>query len=206
MAFITASTAQNSPSKHRIHPTDERTILAREEIEPLPEPSPNSQRNRLYQGVGMGFTYTNGWLLEIVPMMGYKFNKHISAGGLVNLRYVSSNLHTSNGTLYILNSVAAGAGTFLHLKLNDEFFVHTELSAINYELPIYHNGIAQYDLSSTRPLTERRFLPSLPVGVGYASSDALSFNMALFYDVMHSPLQNPIGSPWLIRLGFEQHF
>lgn len=127
-------------------------------------------------------------------------------GAVANLRYVSSNLHTSNGALYILNSVALGVGGFMRYKLSSEFFVHSELSAINYELPIYTNGIAQYDLSSTRPLVERRFLPSLPVGIGYTSSEALSFNFTLLYDALHSPIQNPTASPWLIRMGFEQRF
>ncbi len=190
---------------HRISPSNERLIIKTDTDSP-PQTDKLSQRNRLYQGCSLGMTYTNGWIAELSPLIGYKFNKYFAAGGAANIRYVSSNLHTNNGALFISNSMAMGLAAFGRFNMSDEFFIHSEISAINYELPVYNNGVPQYDVNSNRPLLERRFLPALPVGLGYTSNDELSFNMVLLYDVLFSPVLNQTGSPWLFRMGLEQRF
>ena len=205
---LTDSTSRR-PTQNRQSLPKHATIRQRAEPEtaknkPAEDPPTLSLRDRLYYGGNFGLGFSNGWIVEFSPLIGYKFNQPFSVGGGIISEYASAQLEDA-GTRYHYKSFSYGARAFARYKIWEDIFVHVEYSVINYEVPDYESlGVLQV-LPDKSIKMRRTTLPGLLPGVGYKSGGQLSFNLMLLYDLLYTRV-NPNYSPLNMRMGLEYNF
>lgn len=65
--------------------------------------------DRLSVGGSLGLGYSNGWLIDIQPMAGYRFNNFLMAGLTAQYTYISNDIQNRRFNLY-------GGGPFLRVR------------------------------------------------------------------------------------------
>jgi hypothetical protein len=189
---------------HHIAEAAPRLVIERDTVAPA-APAPLTAHDRIYYGASLGLNYTNGWLVEFAPYMGYKLSRAFSMGSILQAQYVTANTIDEYGQRYSLQSFTYGGGVFARHKFGENIFAHTELDYMSYESPTYTAaGFQKFD-NQNRAITVRQNLPALPIGIGYTSGDMLSFDMLLLYDLLHTR-NSPTPSAWTIRMGLAYNF
>ena len=166
--------------------------------------APQNPFRKLYYGGSFGFDFSNGWLLEISPLVGYKVGNGFSLGANASFRYLSAVLLSKYGQSYNSTNFTGSAGVFARKKLDAHFFAQAEAAMVLYDMPMYDGRLVRLD-AENRTAAERTWQPALPIGMGFTSGDRTSFNMVALYDVLYHD-GTPKPSAWTLRLGFEHRF
>jgi Uncharacterized protein conserved in bacteria (DUF2219) len=159
---------------------------------------------KLYYGGSFGFDFSNGWLLEISPLVGYKVGNGFSLGANASFRYLSAVLMSKYGQSYNSTNFTGSAGVFARKKLNAHFFAQAEAAMVLYDMPMYDGRLVRLN-AENKTAAEREWQPALPLGMGFTSGDRTSFNIIALYDVLYQD-GTPKPSAWTLRMGFEHRF
>ncbi len=146
----------------------------------------------------LGFAGQNGtsiFYLGISPMVGYKFNKILSAGPRVELSMTTGRAQTFEG-VDGFTYLDYGLGAFVRAKLLNAVFAHVEGGYTNYGVPVVSSGvqILRYDRNT------------LLLGLGYTNGGErqVGVEYLLLYDFLF-----PKDSPQLpidFRIGLNYNF
>jgi hypothetical protein len=159
---------------------------------------------KLYYGGSFGVDFSNGWLIEISPLVGYKIGNGVSLGANASFRYLSAVLLSKYGQSYNSTNFTGSMGVFSRKKLNANFFLQAEAAMVLYDMPMYDGQLVRLN-AENKATAERVWQPALPLGVGFTSGDRTSFNMLALYDVLYQD-GTPKPSGWTLRMGFEHRF
>lgn len=159
---------------------------------------------KLYYGGSFGLDFSNGWLVEVSPLVGYKVGNGISLGANASFRYLSAILMSKYGQSYNRTNFTGSIGVFGRKKLDAHIFVQAEAGMALYDVPMYDGQFVRLD-AENRAAAERLWQPALPIGMGFTSGDCTSFNMIVLYDVLYQE-GTPKPSGWTLRMGFEHRF
>jgi hypothetical protein len=153
-----------------------------------PHPPPQSWRDRMFFGGGMGVGFGDVDFVSIEPLFGVHLNKQFSVGGSLIYRWTNDDRYAES-----LNFNDYGARAFVQYFPVPNFFGQLEYEYLNYE----------YALPTLD--TDRNTQGSLFVGGGISQpmgGKAAFFASALYnlsYDD-NDPFR-PYDSPWVIRAG-----
>jgi hypothetical protein len=164
----------------------------------------NNPFRKLYYGGSLGVDFSNGWLVEISPLIGYKVGNGVSLGANASFRYLSAVLMSKYGQSYNRTNFTGSIGVFGRKKLDAHIFVQAEAGMALYDVPMYDGQFVRLD-AENHAAAERLWQPALPIGMGFTSGDRTSFNMIALYDVLYQE-GTPKPSGWTLRLGFEHRF
>ncbi len=155
-------------------------------------------KSRLYVGgtFGLGFgTYTN---IDLSPMVGYNFNRHLSGG--VGMTYMFYSYR--NGSQSIRGNFYGGRIFTRILPLPDQLpgiFIHGEFESINNERYITKNPY-------TNPELARAWTPAVLVGAGFRQQAGTNsyFTVSVLYNTLDegTPESTIYGGPLIYRVGF----
>jgi hypothetical protein len=197
----TNTTTNSSVFKHRN--TNKPAISARPNDSLIANLQNNSFR-KLYYGGSFGLDFSNGWLIEVSPLVGYKVGNGISVGANASFRYLSATLMSKYGQLYNSKNFTGSVAVFGRKKLDAHIFVQAEAGMALYDVPMYDGPFVRLD-AENRATAEHKWEPALPIGLGFTSGDCTSFNMIALYDVLYQD-GTPRPSGWTLRMGFEHRF
>jgi len=154
-------------------------------------------KNRLFSGGNFGLQLGTYTVIDVSPIIGYRFTERFSAGvggiyqyyGYKNKYYPGLNFNTN---IY-------GGKTFIRFYILDYLFAHGEYEVLSLETEYF-------DPSRIRHLTERFLVHSVLVGGGYAQRIGMNsaINLMLLYNInetVDTPYRNPI-----LRMGFDIGF
>jgi len=132
-----------------------------------------SAKGQLYTGGNMGASYNDGYVLELAPLIGYKYLKIVESGASPFFSYAEKH-----------NRYSFGARIFSQVTVYKETFVHAELEVSNIET--YANNVKT-----------RKWLLAMPVGGGYRyeiSKGVFAYGMILYnvFQNANSHTKNPI--------------
>ena len=127
---------------------------------------------QIYTGGTMGVNYNNGYIVELAPLLGYKY-KIFESGVSPFISYLQST-----------GKYAFGGRIFSDVTFYKDIFAHAEFEVANTE-KIDDNHI------------ERQWVISMPLGAGYRYKlmDGVYAYGMILYNVLHSsdsPTKNPI--------------
>lgn len=147
-----------------------------------------SFRDRIYFGGGGVLQFTqNTFVIGASPLVGYMFNKRLSAG--VGATYLFSRY----GGLYDRNTHTYGGRTFVRYNVLKNVYSMAEYEMLNIE---------RFSLTSELP---RLWIDRVLLGGGYFQpmGNRGGFTIGIFYDLLYRPgIDNPYNSPWVYRVGF----
>ena len=168
-----------------------------EEVDEDEDPFEESWKDKLVFGGSIFPGYSNGWILEMTPMVGYKVTKSTIAGVGVNYSYRGFNDPYGR---YSLSNRIFGGRAFVMQDLFYGAFAQVEY---DYNYLVYKEKDAFDQL-----VVDQRFQsPGLLVGGGYRQKgDFVSYNITLLYDVMNQGngvinRPNSIGGGLILRGG-----
>jgi len=132
----------------------------------------HSAKAQIYTGGTMGVNYNNGYVLELAPILGYKY-KIIEYGVSPFLSYLESQ-----------GKYSFGGRAFTDVTFYKDISAHAEIQIANVEK--VNNNIKTRD-----------WVLAMPLGFGYKYkiSDGVYLNGMILYDVLQkagSPNKNPI--------------
>jgi hypothetical protein len=157
---------------------------------------------RLVFGGDFGFSFGNSSsLINISPLIGYRFTEKFSAGGgfsYLNLR--ARSLSTNNATV---NYQLYGVRVYGRYQITENIFAHAEYEYLN--VPYASNTSLIYK-------ELRAWLPMMWLGVGYRMplGERSAFLVYAAYNVLHANAYyrndgiaySPYSSPITVRTGF----
>ncbi len=158
-------------------------------------------QDRLWYGGGftLGLSGQNGasiFVLGLSPMVGYKFNKILSAGPRLDLTLITGRAQTFGG-VDRFTYLEYGGALFARAKFLRFLFVHLEGGYKNYGIPVI-----------TSEVEIRRYQRNtLLAGLGYNSgggTGSLGFEYLLLYDFLFPPESTQL--PIEFRIGFNYNF
>jgi hypothetical protein len=169
-----------------------------EEVDDEEDPFDESWTNKLVFGGGVFGMYSNGWILEFTPMIGYKVTNKTIAGVGANYSYQSFNDPYSAASES--NRIYGGRAFVMQDLLYNVFAqVEYDYNYLTYrERDSYNQIVTDYRVQS----------PGILVGGGYRQrGDRVSYNITLLYDVKNGAngvitRPNSIGSGLIFRGGF----
>lgn len=155
------------------------------------EPKPKNEFfKKFFFGGNFGFQFGKNTLIDISPLVGYKFTDKFSAGVGFIYNYYSNNY---DGNKFSTNIY--GAKVFGSYFLYDNLFLHSEIEALSLESKFF-------DIGKQFPYQERFMVESVLVGGGYKFllGNNSGINAMILFNLnesINSPYRNPI-----FRLGF----
>ena len=112
---------------------------------PDDEPDPGKKKGKfdkekLYLGGGLGLQFGSYTVIDISPIIGYRFNEQFSGGVGITYLYYSDNRFDYQTSVY-------GGGPFLRYAFVENLFLHLEYQILNaeyYELGDYFRQDVHY--------------------------------------------------------------
>lgn len=157
-------------------------------------------KEKLWYGgnVGMGFGGSNAqsqFLIALSPMVGYKFNKYLSAGPRISMAFRTGRIQLN--TVQSYNVFDYGIGIFGRFKPFNQIFAHGEIS---YE-DVGFVEVSPNDLNVIR----QSQIPVL-LGLGYTTGGIgyTGYEIMVLYDF--SAPDNTVQLPIVVRVGFNYNF
>lgn len=145
--------------------------------------------DKIYVGGGLGAQFGSVTVIDVSPLVGYRFTDRFSAGIGLNYQYYSIKVNNDKFSTSIY-----GGRTFARFNVFDFLFLHSELEMLNWECPRYE---------PTGFVTDRLWVPGLLVGGGlfqpFGNSSSGIFIMGL-YNILYDDC-TPYNSPLVLRLG-----
>ncbi len=191
-----------------------RPLARKKQVDSYFDESGGFARRLWYGGnVGLGYSsspdYNTGgnyssFNISLYPMIGYKFDKHFSAGPRFGVGYQNIKAVNSNNAYSSLNLVNYSVAAFARYKVIANFFVHTEYGYDDYE----NYGVDQYGRigldQNNKPVTARANRTNFYAGVGYNSGGSFGYEILALYN-FNLPSSSP-ESPFDLRFGFTYNF
>lgn len=145
--------------------------------------------DRLFYGCGLGLQFGTNTLIELSPLIGYRFTERFGTGVGLSYYYMARNVYP------VFSTNIYGAKLISYYNFAERFFFYGEYEALSLESKYFNPGIY--------PDTKRFFIGSLLVGPGlrYKIGDRSSINLLILWnlnDNIYSPYSNPV-----IRMSFE---
>jgi hypothetical protein len=147
-----------------------------EEVDDEEDPFEESWKDKLVFGGSIFPGYSNGWILEMTPMIGYKITNSTVAGVGINYSYRSFNdpygrysftNRIYGGRAFVMQDLAYGA--FAQIEADYNYLTYKEKDA-------FDNLVVDQRFQS----------PGFLVGGGYRQrGDRVSYNITLLYDVLN---------------------
>ncbi len=158
------------------------------------EPFEESWTDKLVFGGNALPGYSNGWILELSPFVGYKLTNSTIAGVGINYFYRSyRNPFFQNSPKQIYRTY--GGRAFVMQNLAFGLFAQAEYdyTFLNYkEKDIFDNVTGSYQTQA----------PGFLIGGGYSqNAGRIGYNMMVLYDTLYSTTTSARTSPWVIRGG-----
>lgn len=160
------------------------------------DPFEKSWKDKLVFGGSVFPGYSNGWILEMTPMVGYKVTNTTIAG--VGINYSYRGFNDPYGQYSVSNRMYGGRA----FVMQDLFYSVFAQAEYDYSYLIYKEKDAFDQL-----VVDQRFQsPGFLVGGGYRQrGNYVSYNLTLLYDVMNGrnaiPRPNSIGGGLVLRGG-----
>lgn len=157
-----------------------------------PDPFEESWKDRLVYGGNILPGYSNGWILDLTPFVGYRLTNSTIAGVGVNYFYRSfRNPYLSDRSIWNMY----GGRAFVMQQLMYDVFAQVEY---DYNYLIYKEKNAFGD--ETYRFTGSS--PGLLLGGGYTQrSGAVGFSLTVLYDVFYDANSISRPSPLVVRGG-----
>lgn len=146
-------------------------ILAQKAQRPDSNNSNSTSQGRFFLEGNFGFNVSNtSTAILFSPLLGYKINNKLSAGGGPMFEYISYRYTPTD----VYKNTTLGGRAFARYNILDNLFVHGEYNIINYKL---------------FATNERVWESHLPVGGGYRQSlgGRSTINLMILYDVLYNP-------------------
>ncbi|GAB4446536.1 MAG: hypothetical protein Fur0028_01030 [Bacteroidales bacterium] len=146
------------------------------------------QSSRLFFGGDLGFQFGNTTIIDISPLVGYRFTDRISLGTQIKYNYIHLSIYNISTTIY-------GASVFSRYNVTKAIFAHVEYEWLSLETKYFNPGIY---------VKQDRFsLNNILLGGGYRTpiGERSYLNLMILWNINDSPLspyQNPI-----IRMNVE---
>ena len=151
--------------------------------------------DRVYFGGNFSLNFGSDFtFVDISPLAGYMINSDFSIGLGATYSYLSREyILIPSGNRFKINSSIYGGRTFLRHNIFENLFVHTELEAVNVELP-------SNDMNRA---TNREWVPGFFVGGGIFQPlfGKGGVNVTILYNLLHDDARSPYGSAIVLRGG-----
>lgn len=169
------------------------TLFAQEETK-----EKGFQKDKLFVGGNFGLTFGDYTLINVSPLVGYRFNRWSAAGMGLNAQYLSVK-ERYNGELYSKTSEGiVGLNIFGRLYPIQQLMVQLQ-PEFNYR---FGNKI-YYQPTRQEYKTDAQIVPSLLLGGGIVfPSGNGAFIASIFYDVLENP-NSPYGKQPIINFSFN---
>jgi len=145
--------------------------------------------NRLFTGGNLGLQFGTETMIDVSPIIGYKFTKRFAAGIGIVYQYYSSKIYNT-----VFKTSIYGGSIFTRFYIIDNVFLHAEYEALSLETAVFDPYPSVHH--------QKRFWIGNPLaGGGYRQmiGDMSSFNIMILYnfnETIYTPYSNPI-----IRVG-----
>ncbi len=143
------------------------------------------------------FTPGNIFIIGLSPMVGYKFNKYLSAGPRIGWEY-NYGRFDQQGTILKYSAADYSFGLFGRLKFLNVLFLHAEF---NRSSSTFITGAIN---ANNKLETERVWDNHLLAGLGYNPGGIMSYDLYLLWDFL-AP-KNTTNLPIQIRGGLTYNF
>lgn len=146
------------------------------------------QFSRLFLGGDLGFQFGDYTIINVSPLVGYRFTERISLGTQIKYNYIHIASYNISTTIY-------GASIFSRYNVTQTIFAHVEYEWLSLETKYFNPGIY---------VKQDRFsLNNILIGGGYRTSigERSYLNLMILWNLNDnalSPYQNPI-----IRMNIE---
>lgn len=146
------------------------------------------QFSRMFFGGDLGFQFGDYTIINVSPLVGYRFTDRISLGTQIKYNYIHVSSYNIATTIY-------GASIFSRYNVTKAIFAHVEYEWLSLETKYFNPGIY---------VKQDRFsLNNILVGGGYRTSigERSYLNLMVLWNLNDnalSPYQNPI-----IRMNIE---
>ncbi len=139
--------------------------------------------------------YSNGWILEVSPLVGYRVTPSTIFG--VGFNYFYRDIRYPNLPSYgkdVYN--ISGARAFVMQDFFQDFFAQMEL---DYNFARYR----QVDPFDNIVYQDNWESPGFLLGLGYKQGDyRFSYNLSVMYDVLYDGIESTRNSPLVFRASF----
>ncbi|MGB0861355.1 MAG: hypothetical protein ACPGXZ_00475 [Saprospiraceae bacterium] len=161
------------------------------------DPFEESWKDRLVVGGSIFPGYSNGWILEATPMVGYRLTNTTIAG--VGLNYSYRGFNDPYGSGWSSSTRMYGGRAFVMQDLFYSIFAQMEA---DYNYLTYK----ERDASDLLLVDQRYQSPGFLVGGGYSQGQGqLKYNLTILYDVLNGrnaiPRVNSAGGGFVFRGG-----
>ncbi|MBK6837470.1 MAG: hypothetical protein IPG90_03610 [Bacteroidetes bacterium] len=145
-------------------------------------PEKSSFWSNVFTGGNLGLQFGSQTIVELAPILGYKFSDNFAAGVGIKYLYYKDNYYHYSTDIY-------GGSVFVRRMILENLFAHAEVEVLNMEVPGLYKLV-------------RRDVTSVFLGGGYRQmiGESSSINILLLYNVnesRYSPYRNPV-----VRIGF----
>jgi hypothetical protein len=156
------------------------------------------QKNKLFVGGNFGLTFGDYTLINISPLVGYRFNSWSAAGMGLNAQYLSVK-ERYNGEVYRKTSQGVvGLNVFGRLYPIQQLMIQAQ-PEVNY---IFGDEI-YYQPTRQQYKMDAQIVPSLLLGGGIVfPSGKGAFIASILYDVLENP-NSPYGKQPIINFSFN---
>jgi len=155
----------------------------------------DSFKEHLFTGGNVGLSIGPITLIEVSPLLGYRFNDYLAAGLGFTYMYYSDNSYKP-----ALSTDIYGGRVFARVYPIEKAFLHVEYEALSLET----GALDHYNM---HPNTKRYTFTSIFGGGGYREpiSDKSYAYIMLLYN-FNDALDSPYGNPFVLRAGVEIGF
>lgn len=147
-----------------------------EELDDMEEKDTRTFKERVFVGGGINLSFGTVTNIGVEPLVGYKIDRDnrwsVGLGGSYNY------YRSSNYGQYVYETSIYGYKAFTRYKILPPVFLAAEFNHLSYQLYSYTPG-----------LRERRWVPFLLVGGGYAAN--IGGKTSLTFTVMWDVIQDP---------------
>lgn len=153
--------------------------------------------SRWFGGGNFGLAFGNYTFINVSPQVGYRFTKHLAAGGGINFQYISDRTRVNGETVYKSQRGVGGLNIFGRVYPIPQFMVQAQPEA-NYVWGKDRNYVSDQEFKF-----DSRLVPSLLLGGGVvlpAGRSALI--LSVFYDVLQNE-GSPYGRRPIVNFGYN---
>jgi hypothetical protein len=158
-------------------------------------------KSKLFFGGNFGLTFGDYTLINISPLIGYRFNEYFAAGAGFNFQYASLKERFSNGDPY--SKISQGVlGLNIFGRVYPFRFVMLQAQPeLNYVF-----GKIRYYIPPSKTNLDASIVPSLLLGGGAVfPSGRGTFIASVFYDVLQRP-ESPYYKQPIYNFGYNFGF
>ncbi|MDX2305000.1 MAG: hypothetical protein NW226_19470 [Microscillaceae bacterium] len=195
-----STSTQKNPNPTTSTPTTQKSEKEKKSRVKPSELAEQSFWQRLTLGGNTGFSFGNPTVIDLSPLLGYRFTERFVAGFGGNYLYYKGNdiVGLVNGILVNLGNIKGsyyGARSYGQYFVVPQAFIWAELEGMNVE---YFN--------ENQGRIDRQWQLAPLVGGGFFQSIGNSrsgFSATILYNINHQSGISWRGTPWVTRVGFN---